>query len=188
MAKVKFDIGKTKKIIDEIEEYIDTSKKFIGRNVIVNPDVIHAKLDELEVTAPEEYERCSHILNNHENIIQDAKEEADKILNAANEEAFAMIEDTEIVRQAQERADEIMQEMDEKIQQQIDEVNSYCDAVVAEAQKNAQSIVDEAYAYVDSLLAEVESVMKNSYTIIKQRTEDVNDSLKHMQAIIQLIN
>ena len=72
-------------LIDEIEEYIDSCKfkAFSSNQILVNKDEIDELLRELRMKTPVEIENYKRMLANKEAILNDAKQKAEELINAA---------------------------------------------------------------------------------------------------------
>ena len=100
------------KIIDllqEIEEILDSAGGFpLTGKVIVDPDDISDILKEIREELPEEIQQAQWIKNERQRILDDAKAEYDRLVNAAREKADQLVENDDITHRAKRRADEIM--------------------------------------------------------------------------------
>ena len=80
-------------------------------------------LDELELKLPGEIERCKKIMRNKEMILADARTRSDAIITESVNEANRMIEQNEITRLANIRADEILENARNQAQQIVDQAS-----------------------------------------------------------------
>ena len=65
-------------------------------------------IDQLRVTVPEEIKQARRVSQEKDRVILHAETEADKIINTARERATMMLQETEIYRQAEEHARQII--------------------------------------------------------------------------------
>lgn len=142
--------------IEEIEEFINSCKyKSFSNNVIlVNKDEIDEYLFELKKCAPEEIKRYQKIIANRTAILaeaekarNDAKIEAQDIINKAITQTNELISEHEIMQRAYDQANDIINQAATKAQEIID-------AAVIEA----NTLKDSATSYTDGLLAHIEDV------------------------------
>ena len=78
------------------------------KNVIIDREAALNLIDELRVAVPEEVRAAKRINSEGERIIDKAQEEAERIIARAQEQAAQMLEERELVRAAQQRAAEII--------------------------------------------------------------------------------
>ncbi|MCL2655519.1 MAG: ATPase [Coriobacteriia bacterium] len=96
-------------LIDRIEEVIDSAKSVpLGSNKMVDPDAIFDIIDEIRSQYPEDLKQARWIVKQRQEMTEEAEREANRILEEAQERARGLVADTEIVRQAETRAAEIM--------------------------------------------------------------------------------
>ncbi|MCL2332932.1 MAG: ATPase [Actinomycetia bacterium] len=96
-------------LIDRIEEVIDSAKSVpLSSNKMVDPDAIFDIIDEIRGQYPEDLKQARWIVKQRQEMTEEAEREANRILEEAQERARGLVADTEIVRQAEARAAEIM--------------------------------------------------------------------------------
>jgi len=96
-------------LIDRIEEVIDSAKSVpLSSNKMVDPDAIFDIIDEIRSQYPEDLKQARWIVKQRQEMTEEAEREANRILEEAQERARGLVADTEIVRQAEARGAEIM--------------------------------------------------------------------------------
>jgi len=96
-------------LIDRIEEVIDSAKSVpLSSNKMVDPDAVFDIIDEIRGQYPEDLKQARWIVKQRQEMTEEAEREANRILEEAQERARGLVADTEIVRQAEARAAEIM--------------------------------------------------------------------------------
>ena len=84
--KEKIKMSKIEQLIGEIEEFIDGCKlqPFSSTKIVVDKAQLEDLLVELRHRTPDEIKKYQKILNNKDAIINDAKQQAEAIISAAN--------------------------------------------------------------------------------------------------------
>lgn len=96
-------------LIDRIEEIVDGSKSMpLSSNKLVDPDAIYDVVDEIRNQYPEDLKQARWIVKQRQEMTEEAEREANRILEEAQDRARGLVAETEIVRQAEARAAEIM--------------------------------------------------------------------------------
>ena len=76
----------TIELIDKLEEVIGKSRKIpFSSNFIINENEIYEILDELRNVLPEEFKQARWIVKERENMLEEAKRQAGRILGEAEE-------------------------------------------------------------------------------------------------------
>ena len=122
-------------IVDELEEMLERSMNCFGHSLINKENVLNL-IDEIRLKLPDELKQARRIKEESENIIKDARVQADKIRDEARAKGIALIDEHEITRAANEKAAAIL---------------TKAEATTAEMENNA-------VAYAESLLDRVESI------------------------------
>ncbi len=103
--------GDVMQLIGRLEGLISAGKKVpFSPVVMVDEQACLDIIDQLRVAVPEELRQARRIMHEKEQILDRAHKEADKIIQAATAEASKMLDESEQVRAAQERADQIIAE------------------------------------------------------------------------------
>ncbi|GAA3043215.1 hypothetical protein GCM10020000_22980 [Streptomyces olivoverticillatus] len=135
MASVKVDVQRK---LDEIVTTVAGARSMpMSASCVINRAELLALLEEVRAALPGSLARAEEVIGGREQLVADAHEEAERILQAARDQRGSLISDTEVARQSQEEADRIL----------------------AEARREADEIRAEADDYVDSKLANFEVVL-----------------------------
>ena len=96
-------------IIDRLEELLDGSKRIpFSANIVVNGDEVYDLIEELRNVLPEEFKQSRWIVKERENMITEAKRQADKIMKDSADKAEILVGETEIMKRANRKSEEIM--------------------------------------------------------------------------------
>ncbi len=143
-------------IIDRVEELLDGSKRIpFSANVVVNGDEIYDLIEELRNVMPEEFKQSRWIVRERENMIEEAKKQSEKIIKNAQEKADVLVDETEIMKRASRKSEEMMSAIEAR----------------------ARTIRLEAEDYADEKLANLEAVLHKLLNSIEKGREQFRSSL-----------
>ncbi|MET9774991.1 ATP synthase F0 subunit B [Streptomyces sp. NPDC006367] len=126
------------KKLDEITAMVSGARAMpMSASCVVNRAELLALLEELRTGLPGSLAQAQELIGDREQMVAQARQEADRIIESAHAERGALIAETEIARRSQAEADRIL----------------------AEARQEADEIRAEADDYVDSKLANFEVVL-----------------------------
>ncbi|MEU8654063.1 cell division initiation protein [Streptomyces sp. NPDC048737] len=126
------------KKLDEIVTAVSSARSMpMSASCVVNRAELLALLEEVRAALPDSLAQARELIGGREQMVEQARQEADRIISTAHAERGSLISDTEIARRSQAEADRIL----------------------AEARKEAEDIRAEADDYVDSKLANFEVVL-----------------------------
>lgn len=174
MSKTK--PSKIEKMIDDIEEYIDSCKyaMFSNTNIVVDKDEINHLLSELRSKTPEEIKHYQKIVSNREAIIKDAEAKAQALIDQATAQTSELISEHEIMLRAYEQADEI-----------VDMASAQAQQIVDNATIEANELKASAMQYTDQLLGQVEDVVSHYLDTIDGRYNSLISSLKECFEVVR---
>lgn len=173
--------------IDEIYNYVENCKpsKLYPNKVVVERGELYDLLDGLKLCAPEEIKRYQKIINNRDGILNEARGQARDMVAQAQEQTAQILDQNEIVQTAYQRAEEIMGQAAEEAQRLVDAAQAESDQVrraslvytndlLAEAQKN----VEDSLREMDNKNRMLASAMKNSIQVMRSNREELMAQLE----------
>jgi cell division septum initiation protein DivIVA len=126
------------KKLDEIVEAVGNARSMpMSASCVVNRAELLAMLEEVREALPGSLAHAQQLIGGQEQLAEQARQEAERIIGAARAERTSLISDTEIARQSRSEADRIL----------------------GEARREAAEVRGEADEYVDSKLANFEVVL-----------------------------
>ncbi|MFI6036244.1 ATP synthase F0 subunit B [Streptomyces sp. NPDC051315] len=126
------------KKLDEIVSAVSSARSMpMSASCVINRAELLALLEEVRAALPDSLAQAQELIGGRQQMVEQARQEAERIIETAHAERGSLISDTEIARRSQAEADRIL----------------------AEARKEAEEIRAEADDYVDSKLANFEVVL-----------------------------
>ncbi|MGC0337580.1 ATP synthase F0 subunit B [Streptomyces sp. SLBN-8D4] len=126
------------KKLDEIVAAVSGARSMpMSASVMVNRADLLAMLEELRQALPGSLAQAQELIGDREQLVEQARQEAERIIGQAHAERGSLISDTEVARRSQAEADRILNE----------------------ARQEAEEVRAEADDYVDSKLANFEVVL-----------------------------
>lgn len=130
------------KVMEEFEDLISKSKRVpLTSNVIINEGKIHDFLDKLKASFPEEFKQARWIVKERDQVLDDSRKEADRIVKEAQENANKLILETEIIKKAQREAELIIKQAETKAREMRLEVEDYIDSKLANLEATLQKLL-----------------------------------------------
>lgn len=131
-------------LLELMEETLEegTAVPFAPSKRVVDVDRMRDIIDEVRNNLPDEIRDSKKIVADREQIIKNARTEADGVIHQAEERARALVSEQEIVKRAQQRAVEILS----SAQSQAKEINrsatTYCETIL----KNSEEVLARSVA------------------------------------------
>lgn len=126
------------KKLDEIVAAVGGARSMpMSASCVINRAELLAQLEEVRQALPGSLAQAQELIGGREQVVEEARREAERIIESAHSRRGSLISDTEIARRSQAEADRILDE----------------------ARREAEEIRAEADDYVDSKLANFEVVL-----------------------------
>lgn len=125
-------------ILDVLDELLDRAWNLplTGGRCVVDADKVRDLIDEVRLNLPGEIKQARSIVADRAEIISVARQEAESIVQKAEERAKELISREDIVKQSQTRAAEIMQSAQMKSREMRAAANDYSEKVLRETEES----------------------------------------------------
>ncbi len=140
------------KLIDEIEDVVENASSVpFSKKAMIDSEELLEIIKEIRLGLPEELKQATWIKEEQSRILEEAQNNADKLLNDAEYKLEELVEGDRITKKAQERAQEI----------------------IVNAQNNAKEIRLGAMEYSDSLLFDTQEKLKEVIILINENRKEL---------------
>lgn len=142
-------------LLEEMENLIEESSKIpFSEKIMVEQDELLDYIKEIRLVLPEDLKKSAYVNQNRERILTEAQNEADLIINEAENKISDLVDEDGITREANLRAAEI----------------------VSKAQENAKEIRLGSIEYADSILSHVEGNLNKIIETIQDNRNELNEN------------
>ena len=167
--------SRIEQLIDEIEEYIDSCKyqTFSNSKILVNKDEIEELIRELRVKTPDEIKRYQRIIQNKEEILNDAKAKAEQLIKDTTLQRTELISEHQIMQQAYAQANEVVKMATLQAQEILDNATT-----------EANNMRMAAMQYTDDILASIENLISQTMRTTTEHYESFYGALNHYSDVV----
>ncbi len=145
----------TRKLLEELENVINNASEVPFTNKkMVDKDEVARLMDAINQSLPNELESARRIVADKERIMLDAEKKAEDTVARAKDYIARITEESELVKQAQERANE----------------------VISSANQSAEELRNSSITYATDVLKYVESNMETMLDTLKKNRQSLIDS------------
>lgn len=145
------------KLLEDLEEHIQGCKRvpMTGR-ILMNEEMLLDFIDRIRSLLPEEIHQAKLMIKDREQLMEEAREEAGLIVSQTNQRIENMIRESELVKQAQAAAEEI----------------------VAQGKHVAYEIKSNATLYADDIMSALEANLEQNLAMIRRGREELGQMKK----------
>ncbi len=178
--------SRIEKAIDEIYEYVENCKpsKLYPNKVTVSKDELYDLLDALRMCAPDEIKRYQKVINNRNEILQEAQTQAEQIMNKAEAQTQQLLDQNELVQTAYAQAEQIIAQAQAQAEQIVRQAVGESEQVRTSALYYTSDLLGEAGRNIETSLKELESkstmlisALKKDIEIIKSNRSELKDQI-----------
>ncbi len=129
------EAGGTEHVLRELVELVEHARSLpMSTSVRVEREDVLALLDEAIVRLPDELRAARYLLKEREEFLARTRREADEIVAEAKSRVAHMVQRTEVVKAADQRARQLVEEAEEESRRMRHETEDYCDQKLASFQ------------------------------------------------------
>jgi cell division septum initiation protein DivIVA len=130
-------------LLDELDALLNEGARVPFTNkVVIEEDMLERVIDELRRTIPQEVAESRKILIERQAILEDAKKEAQHIMDQAKVYIAKLTDDSVITKMAQEQANEILHLARKTSKELQGEANSYAVDVLRQLEHNIERALE----------------------------------------------
>src|SRR6476661_1811476 len=96
-------------LIDQLEQLVSAGTRLpLSSRTMIDEQGFLDIIDQLRVSVPEELKQARRFTQERERVMQQAEAEAEKIMSAAQDRATSMLQENELIRQAEEESQRLI--------------------------------------------------------------------------------
>ncbi|MGE5528221.1 MAG: ATPase [Patescibacteria group bacterium] len=137
-------------LLDRLEETLSGRFRLGGR-AWVDGEAAMELLQKIRAALPDELREAEWLTSEKDRLIYEAQEEAKRILRDAENYGAKLVQDSQILRQAEQKADE----------------------VIAQARREAAAIQEDGRAYARHVLAQLEENLEKALRVVRKSLDDL---------------
>lgn len=155
-------------ILNEIEFFITNASTIpLTSKLILDAEYLFSLTEKFREIFPKEIEHAENVLYNVEEIASNAEEQASMIIEKAKAKAQDILNESRMLKEAQEKANILLKEAEGKAERLIIDAETKASELVTEATNLRDQIENEAEEYVYSLFNDAEEVLRLNASSIK---------------------
>ena len=131
-------------LIDKLDDLVHNAKAVpLTDQVRIDREEIYDILDQMRATIPEEIKQARWIVKERQEMLAEAKREAERIVREAREQQARLISDEEVTKQAERAADEILNTLEVNLQKFLAAVQRGRDRLAGRDEEQPVAELDE---------------------------------------------
>jgi hypothetical protein len=129
-------------LIDKLDDIIHNARSVpLTDSVMIDREEIYDILDQMRSTIPEEIKQARWIVKERQEMLSEAKQEAERLLADAQDRADTLASETEVVRLAEKNAQQIMEDARDREREVRLGAEDYADEVLGNLEMNLDKFI-----------------------------------------------
>lgn len=148
-------------LINSLEELVVQARRLpVGGNLVMDRKRVLDVIDQLRLAVPADVVAAKQVLEEREQILEQAHQTAQAVVHRAEQERDRLIEENSLVRAAQERSQALLMDAESRARQMLAEADSTVAAHLSEAAEAATKQLDDADQYALEVLRRLETQLQ----------------------------
>lgn len=148
-------------LIDTLEELVIQSRRLpVGGNLVVDRKRMLDVIDQMRLAVPADLRQAQQIIEMRDQIIEEAHGTARQTLERAEAERSRRLDENSIVKEAQERGQQMLMDSEARARQIIAESDATAAEHMSEAAEAASKQLDDADQYALEVLSRLENQLQ----------------------------
>jgi len=128
-------------LLERLEDIIEDASKFpLSSKVMIDKEEILEVINEIRLKLPDEINRASWVAKERQRILNEAQTEADELIDKIKDQQKILIEENEVSKLAQKRANQIIREAEQKANDMKLGAFNYSDEILSRLQDKIREI------------------------------------------------
>jgi membrane protein involved in colicin uptake len=145
-------------LIDSLEELIVQARRLpVGGNLVVDRKRMLDIIDQMRLAVPADVRQAQQVLERRDQVLEEARSAAQLTLQQTELERARRLDESSIVREAQERSQAMLIDAEARARQAIAEADATAAAHLSEAAEAASKQLDDADQYALEVLRRLEN-------------------------------
>ena len=139
-------------LLNELEDLLDQSKALpFSNKVSVDKEEMYEIIGEIRQNMPKEFKRCTEMLQERNKIILLAQEEAEEIRQEAQEKMARLVEQHEVTKAAYEKSAETIDAAKRDAREMRIGATEYADQILAAAEESLKKMAEQFHQESDTV-------------------------------------
>jgi hypothetical protein len=163
-------------LIDTLEELVIQARRLpVGGNLVVDRKRMLDVIDQMRLAVPNDLRQAQQILEIREQIIDEAHDTARQAIARGEQEREHRIEESSVLREAQERSQQLLMDSEARARTVIAEADATAAAHLSEAAEAASKQLDDADRYALEVLRRLETQLQAFLDSIRTSMESLSE-------------
>lgn len=176
---MKDDSIKLMSLLEELEDLITSSSKMpFSEKGIIDLDVAQKIMEDIRLNLPRDIQQAKWLNSEKDRIISEAKREYNRMINEAKDQVEYLVNNNNITKDAQRRADAVMKEAENHANYMKYRSYEYIDQLLYDMQNDISSIRG---SYIDPMTEYLNQILSGINVKVNQNRQEMRTLAERVQ-------
>ena len=166
------DTTKVLDLLDELEDILDEATSVpLTNKVVIETDDIFAICKDIRLSLPDDIQQAKWIVDERDRILEDAKNEYERIIREAKKQADYLVETDEITKRATKLANDILEDAQVNSKMLKMKTYDYVDRILYDMQGKMQELNAK---YIGAMLTNIDNTFENINSTLEENRVEID--------------
>lgn len=126
-------------LIDRLEQLVNEGPRMpLGNRCLVNADEMLDLIEKIRESLPEEVRQAGRLASETDRLMQQGRDEAERVVREAEEYAAKLVGESEVLRRANEEAKKIAEQTQARVREMEEGADAYAENVLRNLQESLE--------------------------------------------------
>lgn len=161
-------------LIDALEDLVVQARRLpVGGNLVLDRKRLLDIIDQLRLAVPDDLRQATQILENRDQILQEASERAAITIRESEMERARQLDETSIIREAEERSQQIIMEAQAQARQTVAEADATAASHLSDAAEAATNQLNDADKYALAVMTRLREQLEVMLESVRTSAEQL---------------
>ena len=162
-------------LVDKLNELYDGGFPLVPGRILIKAKEFSNVIDELPEVIPNEIKQARVILQQRDDILQAAKNKADRIVAGAENERYRLLSESSIMKDIEEKAEEFKRSVIDECEDIKMKAFNEAEGLRLKAMQEAIKIKEGAQEYANQILTKLEGDLSQLYQVVSNGKQYLNE-------------
>ncbi|MDO4384100.1 MAG: hypothetical protein Q4C18_06375 [Eubacteriales bacterium] len=174
---------KVMQLLDELEEILETASKVpFSDKAIVDSDEVSQIISDIRLSMPKDIQQAQWVKDEQDRIINEAKQEYDKVIVAAKKQAEYLVETDVVKREAEKRANAVLEEAESHGRYMKLRSYEYIDKMLYDMQNDIAKLASDYIQPMNDYFTEMLNGINSKVNGNRQEMRDMAERIQNQEA------
>ena len=164
-------------LLEDLEDVLDDATSMpMTKKSLVDVDKIKTIIEDIRLNTPQETKQAKAIVDSRNNILDEAKKEAAKIISEAQAQARELVARDQITQKAHSEGEAYVKQAQNQASELLGKATTQANEMVTTAQNKSREMLTAVNNYADDTLLEIDDSLYKALSDVRRIRQNIMNS------------